>query len=79
MQTFKTTFTQNGALGFYNWENGVKVHTQNGALGFYNWENGVKVRPWENAHERKKSILLGMNPLDIYWQIIHVKDIIPAK
>ena len=25
MQTFKTTFTQSGALGFYNWEKGVKV------------------------------------------------------
>ena len=30
MQTFKTIFTQSGALGFYNWENGVKVRP---------WEN----------------------------------------
>ena len=28
---------------------------------------------------RKKSILLSINPLDIYWQIMHVKDIIHAK
>ena len=30
MQTFKTTHTQSGASGFYNWEKGVKVRM---------WEN----------------------------------------
>ena len=29
--------------------------------------------------KRKKRILLYMNPLDIYWQILHVKDIMNAK
>ena len=51
---------------------------QSRALGSYNWEKGVKVRMWENVHEKKKSILLDMNPLDI-WQIMHVKDTMHAK
>ena len=36
-----STFTQSGALGFYNWENGVKL----------------KERLWENAHEKKEKHL----------------------
>ena len=47
-------------------------------LRSYNLEKGIKVRLWENVHEKKKSILPDMNPLDI-WQIMHVKDTMHAK